>query len=239
MTTDHDILRDNVGPWVLGALDGEEAWRFSAHLEVCNVCRREVEELRGAAAALPLAAPPVEPPPALKQRLMAIVEAEAAERAPAPAAKARRGFAAPAWLRSLQLRPALAAGLAGALIVGGLAGFAVRGGSGAPASRTLAASVAIPGSPSAHAALVRTGDQTQLRVSGFPQAGVGRVYEVWVKRPGRAPEPDTLFAVNRAGRGAAAVVASVDGAESVLVTREPTGGSLRPSSAPVVMAKPS
>jgi anti-sigma-K factor RskA len=236
VTTEHDILRDNVGPWVLGALEGDEAWRFSAHLEVCDACRREVEELRGAADVLPLSAPPVEPPPALKQRLMAIVEAEAAERA--PSASPRR-FGVPSWLRSAQLRPALAAGLAGALIVGGVAGFAVRGGGSGSSPRTLAASVAIPGAPGARASLVREGGQAQLRVSDFPQAGRGRVYEVWVKRPGQAPEPDALFAVNRSGRGAAAVVANVDGAEAVLVTREPTGGSLRPSSAPIVMAKPS
>jgi anti-sigma-K factor RskA len=237
VTTEHDILRDNAGPWVLGALDGDEAWQFSAHLEVCAACRREVQELSAAADVLPLSAPPVEPPPALKQRLMAIVEAEAAERA--PAASERRGLSVPSWLRAVQLRPALAAGLAGALILGGVAGFAARGGGSAPAARTLSASVAIPSAPGARATLVRTGDQAQLRVSHFPQAGRGRVYEVWVKRPGRAPQPDALFAVNRSGRGAAAVVANVDGAEAVLVTSEPDGGSLQPSSAPVVMAKPS
>ena len=58
--TEHDELRDAAGPWVLGALDDDDAWRFSAHLDVCASCRDEVERLKVAAAALPLAAPPVE-----------------------------------------------------------------------------------------------------------------------------------------------------------------------------------
>src|SRR5690348_14025545 len=101
MDTDHDELRDSAGPWVLGALDDDEAWRFSAHLDVCESCREEVERLRVAVAALPLAAPPVEPPPALKARLMNIVQAEAEERraasaAPAPASRWR------SWLGAMQ-----------------------------------------------------------------------------------------------------------------------------------------
>ena len=39
--TDHGEMLDTAGAWVLGALDEDEAWRFSAHLEVCAACRDE------------------------------------------------------------------------------------------------------------------------------------------------------------------------------------------------------
>src|SRR3954447_12277665 len=112
--SDHDALRDAAGAWVLGALSEEEAYGFAAHLEVCASCRDEVGRLRTAADALPLAAPPVAPPPELKSRLMAIVEAEAAAAAPAPQR--------PPWTeraRALFARPAFAAAAAALLLIVG------------------------------------------------------------------------------------------------------------------------
>ena len=66
----------------------------------------------------------------------------------------------------------------------------------------------------------------------------GRVYQVWIKRPGRtAPEPtDALFDV-RGGRATVEVPGGVDGVEQVLVTDEPNGGSAAPTRDPVVIAQ--
>src|SRR4051812_29857574 len=218
--SDHDALRDNAGAWVLGALDDDEAWRFSAHLEVCASCRDEVERLRVAAAVLPLAAPPVEPPPELKARLMGIVEAEARDRR-AAAEPAKPPSRWRAWLEALQARPALAAGLAALLIVaGGVVGFAVRG-SGGSEAHTAVAQSSVPG---AHGELVQ-GQGAQLRVTNMPAPRPGRVYQVWVKRPGHAPQPDAVFTVDAAGRGSVGVRGDLDGADAVMVTEEPSGGS--------------
>jgi anti-sigma-K factor RskA len=234
MDTDHDELRDNAGPWVLGALDDDEAWRFSAHLEVCQSCREEVERLRVAAAALPLAAPPVEPPPALKARLMNIVQAEAAERRAAsePASSSRWRT----WLGALQARPAMAAGLAALLIVaGGVVGFAARGGE--EGTRTSIAQVDQRAVPGGRAELVQ-GDGTQLRVSNMPAPARGHVYQVWVQRSDGVIEPDTVFTVDSAGRGAVGVSGDLDGARAVMVTQEPDGGSRKPTSAILLKVTP-
>ena len=233
MDTDHDDLRDNAGPWVLGALDDDEAWRFSAHLDVCQSCRDEVERLRVAAAALPLAAPPVEPPPALKARLMNIVQAEAQERAAAAAPASRWRT----WLGALQARPALAAGLASLLIVaGGVVGFAARGGDG-PNTQTAAANVDQRRAPGGHAELVE-GDGAQLRVSNLPAPARGHVYQVWVQRGRGAPVPDSVFTVDRAGRGSVGVRGDEKGASAVMVTQEPDGGSRAPTGAVVLTVRP-
>ena len=68
---------DSLGAWMLGALPEDEEEGFRAHLESCADCRAEAESLRVAVDALPAAAPPMLPPPALKGRVMAIVEREA------------------------------------------------------------------------------------------------------------------------------------------------------------------
>src|SRR4051812_1685626 len=101
--------RDDAGPWVLGALAEEDAHAFAAHLEGCPACRRGGAELQIAAAVLPMAAPQIVPPPALKGRIMAVVESEAqllraagpeADRPPARRESGRFG-----WLGRLRPMP--------------------------------------------------------------------------------------------------------------------------------------
>ena len=81
----------------------------------------------------------------------------------------------------------------------------------------------------------RTGDQGILRVSGLPQPKDG-IYEVWIARDGNV-EPSTLFQVHRDGSGAAAIPDGLDDADQVMVTLEPPRGSVRPTSAPLIVTK--
>ena len=66
----HDRWADTAGAYVLGALPEDERTGFEAHVTTCEACRSEVGELAGAADALPVSAPAVLPPPALKARIM-------------------------------------------------------------------------------------------------------------------------------------------------------------------------
>ena len=231
--SDHDALRDAAGAWVLGALDEDEAWRFAAHLDVCAACRDEVERLRVAADVLPLSVPPAEPGPELKRRLMTIVETDARQRrrgeAPALADRLR------ARLGGLRVRPALAAAAATLLLLVGVGvGLGVRGG-----SRTEVVALAVDTAKlrGASAQLVRTGDETEVRVSHMPAPPRGRVYQVWLQRDGHAPEPDAVFTVDREGRGSVGVRGDVKGADAVLVTDEPAGGSTVPTRQPVLRGR--
>ena len=99
MTTEHDALRDLLAPVALGAAEPAEIARVEAHAAGCAICREELEALRAGAAVLAVDVPQHEPPPGLRDSMMSIVRAEAAERAereepaarPAPARPAPRG----------------------------------------------------------------------------------------------------------------------------------------------------
>jgi hypothetical protein len=245
---------EDVGAWVLGALPAGESERFAAHLPGCAVCRREVAELQMVADTLPLVADQVAPPPELKDRIMSAVRAEAdvleaagpeADTVAAPVEEPPRparpdpARERPWWRRPLlALRPVPAAFAAAVLIALGVAGGVLVAGGG-PSERTVQASVALPTDPAARAALTVEGERATLSVSDFPSPPSGRVYQVWIKRPGRtAPEPtDALFDV-RGGRATVDVPGGVDGVEQVLVTDEPNGGSAAPTRDPVVIAQP-
>ena len=70
MSNDHARWEDFAGAYVLGAMAVAEREEFEAHLSTCAICREEVEELRPAADALPMASPLMVPPPDLTACLL-------------------------------------------------------------------------------------------------------------------------------------------------------------------------
>jgi hypothetical protein len=71
----------------------------------------------------------------------------------------------------------------------------------------------------------------------MPAPPLGRIYEVWLERGSRPPEPtDALFSVTGEGNGTAGVPSDLRGVSKVLVTAEPLGGSLKPTRSPVIVA---
>jgi hypothetical protein len=73
----------------------------------------------------------------------------------------------------------------------------------------------------------------------MPAPPSGRIYQVWLKRPGRDPEPTSvLWSTRSDGSAEVAVPGSLDGVEAVLVTDEPAGGSAAPTKPPVISAEP-
>ncbi|MEA2245740.1 MAG: hypothetical protein QOH46_269 [Solirubrobacteraceae bacterium] len=257
---------NDAGAYVLGALHRDEHARFAAHLPGCEACRAEVHDLQIVADTLPLAAEPVAPSPELKERIMAVVQAEAAVmraagpeadvlEAAAPPGPARippapvhpAGAAGPgrpagardrrAWWRpSLRLRPlplAAAGSVLVALIVAGVVLL-----SGGEQGRTVQARVLAPAAPGARASLIVGSDRATLQVQDFPPPPRGRVYQVWLKRPGRPPAPTTALFTVRGGDATVDVPGGVRDGEQVLVTAEPDGGSRAPTRPPVIVAQP-
>jgi len=254
--------RDDAGAWVLGALPDDERERFAAHLPGCEICTREVAELQMVADTLPLAAAQVAPPPELKERIMSVVRAEAAvmqaagpgadvvpdaeppaaparpDAPPAPAVRRERPpkERRPWWrLPSLALRPIPAAVAAAVLLAVGVGGGVLL--TGGDEARTVAAQVVAPASPGARASLTVGDDRATLRVRDFPAPPRGRVYQVWLKRPGRPPDPTTALFTTRGGDATVEVPGSVEGVDQVLVTAEPDGGSRQPTRDPVIIAQ--
>ena len=232
----HEQWHDATAAYLLGALDETERAAFEEHLAGCPACREEVDQLSPAAQALPRSVDPVDPPPSLKARIMAEVEREASLLAAAgpdadrPPRAARRRL----WpsLRIPRLVPAAVAAVL--LVVGVAIGIGVGELQDAP-ERTVAAKVT--GAPDAAVSLEVNGDEGRLMARGLPAPPSGRVYQVWLKRDGHAPEPTAaLFVPSRDGAATASVPGSLEDIDQVMVTDEPDGGSPQPTGDLMVVA---
>jgi anti-sigma-K factor RskA len=223
----------NAAPYVLGSLSEDQHEAFRRHLDSCAVCREEVGALQVVAAALHVAAPQVKAPSGLKRRVMATVEGEARLRERHPAATVERARLRPAAGRWSGWRPNLAVASLLAAAVAALAVVTLAGGGGGE-THVIRAQVLVP---RARAWLTVSGGHAQLEIAGMPEAGAGRVYEVWRKRTG-APQPtDALFTVSSRGSATVGIPGGVAGVGKVLVTSEPRGGSLAPTTPPVIVAR--
>ncbi len=239
---DHRDHVEAVGAYVLGALDEDERSSLERHLETCRSCRKEAAALQLAVEALPASAPSVDPPPQLKDRVMAVVRSEAellavsGASADRPPRQRARG-----WGR-LFPRPAITAAAAaaalGAGVVGGIAVVNDRGSRQPQATqRVLAARITDPSVPAdARAAVRLSGGEASLVVHGLPDPPTRRVYQVWTKAPGNSPVPaGATFAVRS---GTIDIPRRLHDGDQVLVTVEPLGGSPAPTRAPTIVTPP-
>jgi hypothetical protein len=225
---EHERLRDDLAAYALDALEGPEAAALERHLEDCESCRVRLRWLRPAIDVLPASVEQLSPPESLRDELLETVRAEAGPRA-RTASRSRRLAAWP----TLALRPA--AGVAAVLLVaaGIGTGFLLRGSSDDSESTFVEARARAAVAEDASATLERQGDAAILHVSELPRLGRDDVYEVWVERGG-ATEPSSLFVLRSDRTAEAAVPGPLGGADSILVTREPRGGSPQPTRAPLL-----
>ncbi len=209
--------------YVLGALEPPEADAFRRHIAECPACREEVAAYEHITQDLPPAGRErYEVPKDLRRRVMREVRAT-----PKAAGAPTSGGAARSW------RPVIA--LAGALAVLAIAVLVVVGvNTGGSGVRTVEATVTgIPGS----AELAINNNHAALIARGLPQLPAGRVYELWVQRSGPPEYTGALFSVSKIGFAAVGVPQALDGVRYVMVTTEPTGGTVVPTSAPVIVAR--
>lgn len=229
---EHDRRLEEVAAYAIGALDPDRVGELEAHLEGCERCQEELRWLSPAVQALPEAVGRQAPPPELKRRLMAEVraDAEAAERR--GRAESRAGIGE--WLRGLKVggltwKPL--AGLAAViLIVAGGIGYAVGNGGGSGGAHTTEVE---PGANGIAAKVVTEGDRGEIHLAGVKPLPQGRVLEAWVERDGVVEAVPALFAPDHAGN-ASTTIESMKGVSAVMVTREPEGGTEKPTTKPIV-----
>lgn len=228
---DHRECLESLAVYALGALPDEEADRVRQHLVTCHECRAELTWLRGAVDALPASVEPVEPPRELRDRLMEIVDSEAAllraagEAAdrPPPARVPRRRR----WLPRLGVTGAFAAAAVALVLV-----LALSSGSG---TRVIRAQILQPLSGPIFATLRLDGTRAQLQVHGLPLPPAGHVDELWVQQSGGAsPRPAGTFVLKS---GSVDLLRPVRSGDLVLVTVEPGRGTGAPTTAPVIRAR--
>ena len=216
---------EDLAAYALGALERSEAEALERHLRSCDRCPEELRWLRTATEVLPESVEQLDPPPRLRERLLATVRAEEAEARAAPARpeRPRRG------LVGFALRPAT--GLAAAAVVAaGVGGYALR--DDGEETETLPVSAAVPGTS---ATLEVSDESATLQARRVPRVPKGSVYQVWVEEDGKVV-PSSLLVPREDGTAAAPVPEVLQGADAVMVTREPGPGRTRPGSPPIYSA---
>ncbi|MDX6601124.1 MAG: hypothetical protein QOF13_326 [Solirubrobacterales bacterium] len=220
--TDHERHSDEIAAYLLGALEPGEAAELERHLAGCEECRTELERLRPAAQLLPESVERVEPPRELRGRLMDQVRTEAET---AQASRRRRGWHIGSW----SLRPV--AGLAAlVLVVAAAAAYAIGNGGSDEGGAT---TVVTGHPPGVTAEMIRQGESGTLHLANLHQLPRDEVLQAWVQRGKRVVSAKTLFVPNPDGT-ASATIDDMDGVSTVMVTAEPRGGSVQPTSAPIV-----
>jgi anti-sigma-K factor RskA len=221
--TEHDRRRDDIAAYLLGALEPGEAAELERHIAGCADCEQELQRLRPAVRVLPETVERVEAPAALRARLIEQVRSEGAGSEAAPAARRE-----PRW----RFGPRPLAGLATlALVVAAIGGYAISnsGSGGGPKTTT----VVTGHSPGVTAEMVRAGETGTLRLANLHQLPAGKVLQAWVQRGKQVVSAKALFVPNPDGT-ATATIDGMKGVTTVMVTAEPRGGSVQPTSAPIV-----
>jgi anti-sigma-K factor RskA len=220
----------DAAPYLLGALEPGEARAFEDHLEGCAVCRDEVAALAPVLQALPGAAPTQRVPRGLRRRVLRAVRAEP-KATTVPPTRTRTRAQARAGARGWGgIRPVARSVPAGWLALGATmiaAGVVGQLGSWGAHDRVVPARVG-------HAQLRVAGGHGELVVAYLPPLEPSRTYELWIQRGGRGPAPSTRFGVTTRGSADVNVPGDLHGVTRLLVTAEPRGGSVRPTSGAVI-----
>jgi len=238
---DQERFEDLKDAYVLGALPEEERLEFEQYLVAHPDLQEEVEALGTVAGLLAFSPQEQEPPPELRRRIMATVEAESVH-----PHTSRRSWLAGLWeavgIRDLALAAA-------AMLVIGLFSWSmllqgevrdlqgrVQSLQSQPQGPQVIALGGVGTKQGARAELVTLeGDRAVLVAENMPPVPEGKTYQIWVIK-GDTPQPSGLFEPR--GNSIAAVVENpVEGADAVAVTVEPKGGSKKPTTDPMLVGK--
>ena len=227
---EHDELESLVSGWVLGALEPGEVDGVRAHVETCPICRDTAMRLRRAVGALPLEVEDVNPPAALRERILAAASSSRGPSlAPAhPKTRAKEYRPAtgstkvPGQTRAWVSAYAAAASVVLALVVGLVAGDMIGRQAPAPASVVRSALVGHQGLASARANVIdlKSDGVALVDFNGLPQLDSGRVYEIWLITAGGRADPAGVFVPDSNGSKIVLIGRSLAGYAQMAVTTE-------------------
>jgi hypothetical protein len=233
-------LHTLTGVHVLDALDDPaEQHRFARHLRRCQACAAEVRGLREVATSLALAAG-AEPPPAMRERVMAAVRATR-QLPPEVDHHAR------SWRP--RMIPVLAAVAAVAVVIAVVLGIrldaaqrqlsaaqararAISSVLSAPDARFLSARTASGGV--AAVVFSAAGRDLAVTVAGLRPLPDGEVYQLWLIGPPRTRSAGLLPAAV-AGRAGPVLATGVARGDKLGMTIEPAGGTSQPTTSPLMV----
>jgi anti-sigma-K factor RskA len=256
----HDDLHTLTGSYAVDALPPDELDEFERHLTHCGSCAAEVRGLRETAARLALNVA-VRPPERMRAQVLAA--AERTRQLP-PITEERRSGDGPRPIRSARsvrrahrkwIPRVSVAVAAAAVIVAGVFGFAQNN-----TQHRLSAIESQLGTARAHNqqldSVLASGDlhlvtnktsvggtvsaivspsvaKTVVLTSGLPALPAGKVYELWMLGPSVVQPAGLLTAVEE-GRTAPVVASGYVKGYSLGITIEPAGGTLKPTTKPIL-----
>jgi anti-sigma-K factor RskA len=247
-------LEELAAGYALGALDSEDARRFSRHLDGCGRCGALVAEQAAVVAVLPLALEEMPASPELKTRLMEQVPREPRSPTPRPptplAAVARRPRAIPRapWLLGLAASLLLVLGLGAwnVQLQGELrTSRAIEANQGRIIAALSGGGQSWPMQPGAQASgaggvVVRDPRTGELLVhaEGLASLPADRTYQAWTFESAEAaPAPAGLSGAGSAGSFTLPVLPSSERVAAVALSLEPAGGSPSPTGPVVLLAR--
>ena len=241
--SEHDELESEVGAWVLGALDADQADVLQTHIDGCPTCRAMALRLGRTVSALPLDVEEMTPPARLRERILVAAAApRGSVMAPArPRIGATKHRPGPPP-RISSSRPhgvmpayALAAGVVLTLVVGLVAGDLFGRGGPAPAPVVRSTLAGHQGFAAASASVIdlKSDGVALVDFSRLPQLDSGRVYEIWLITAGGRADPAGVFVPDSNGSKFVLVSKALAGYKVMAVTSEVgPAGSLAPTQQP-------
>ena len=221
----HDEIREILPDYALSLLDQSERAQVVAHLAGCPSCRAELADYTTVVDKLPLAAPIVDPSPALKARLRQRI-------APAPQP------AAVSWWERLFGRSAPARwqpvlGLAALVLLLSVVIWQLAG-RDANSQITLSPTEVAPAA-SGLINITADGRTATLAVTGLPELPADQQYQLWLIVDGQR-QSGAIFSVDEGGGATVPIDAARPLAEygAFGITVEPAGGSPGPTGARVL-----
>ena len=235
------------GAYALDALDDADRERFERHLQRCPACADDVRRMTSTATAMAMAVA-AEPPPGLKERVLAAAAATPQLPPLAPAAAARRRHGR--RLTRSDWFPRLALGLAAAGVAAAVALAVVTVSTQNRLDTVQAQNQQIAAVLSAPDAQIATGTSSTggtatvvlsyaeqkmiFTSSGLPALPNAKVYELWLLSTGSA-RPAGLLPQPTDGKTAPVLAAGLTSADKVGVTVEPAGGTSSPTTTPILV----
>jgi len=209
----HDAWLESAALYVIDAMTAEERRAFESHLRSCAECRAEVASLEGVDEALASAVPQIDPPAALRDRVMAGIRPKAEPRGAADTLA--RADATQRTLQATQSHLDVLTAPDSTRVA--LAGQAPAPGASGRADWSRARGLAVS-------------------LENLPPLQPGRTYQVWLLTAGM-PVSAGLLTPDAAGRSTGVYAVPQAGVmpTGIALTEEPEGGLPQPTGQPILV----
>jgi len=209
----HDAWLESAALYVIDAMTAEERRAFESHLRSCAECQAEVASLEGVDEALASAVPQIDPPAALRDRVMAGIRPKAEPRGAADTLA--RADATQRTLQATQSHLDVLTAPDSTRVA--LAGQAPAPGASGRADWSRARGLAVS-------------------LENLPPLQPGRTYQVWLLTAGM-PVSAGLLTPDAAGRSTGVYAVPQAGVmpTGIALTEEPEGGLPQPTGQPILV----